>query len=100
MTTAAWALPTFPRARRSSAVHVAALLATDALSIFLAGATAVLTRWALGAQFDLLFYFRMSGVVGLFLLTYANVGLYPAIVVHPVTELQGIVRATTLTVLL
>jgi Undecaprenyl-phosphate galactose phosphotransferase WbaP len=100
MTTAAWALQTFPRTRRSSAIHVAALLATDALAIFLAGATAVLTRWALGAQFDLLFYFRMSAVVGIFLLTYATVGLYPAIVVHPVTELQGIVRATTLTVLL
>jgi Undecaprenyl-phosphate galactose phosphotransferase WbaP len=100
MTTAAWALQTFPRARRTCALHVAVLLAADASSIFLAGAVAVLTRWALGGHLDLFFYLRMSAVTGIFLLTYATVGLYPAIVVHPVTELSGIVRATTLTVLL
>lgn len=100
MTTAAWALQAFPRTRRSCAVHVAALLATDALAIFLAGAAAVLIRLAIGGHLDLLFYLRMSAVTGIFLLIYATVGLYPAIVVHPVTELQNIVRATTLTILL
>jgi Undecaprenyl-phosphate galactose phosphotransferase WbaP len=100
MTTAAWALQAYPRARRTCALHVAALLATDACAIFLACALAVVSRWAIDGQIDLLFYLRMSVVIGIFLFTYAAFGLYPAIVVHPVTELAGIFRATTLTVLL
>src|SRR5689334_11346934 len=100
MTTAAVALPSFQRTRRTFAFNLAPLVAIDGIAVFLGGAVAVLTRYAVGGRFDLLFYLRMSGVTGIFLLAYAIMGLYPAIVIHPVIELQTIFRATTLTVLL
>src|SRR5512144_1317376 len=103
MTTAAWAVQSHAAirgTRRHPAVQALPFLASDALAVFLAGAVAVLVRYWLGGQFELSMYLRMSVVTGFFVLAYAALGLYPAVILHPVAELQGIVRGTTLTVLL
>lgn len=103
MTTAACVLDlsrAIPRARRPFVSQILPFIATDFLAVFLAAAVTVLVRYALGGAFELSFYLRMSGVTVLFILAYAILGLYPAVVLHPVVELQGIFRGTTLTILL
>lgn len=102
MTTAAWAIPSAAvrRRRRTAALQAAPFIASDAAAVFLAAAAAVLARYWLGGRFELEFYLRMSVVVGFFVLAYAVLGLYRTVALHPVTELQGIFRGTTLTVLL
>jgi Undecaprenyl-phosphate galactose phosphotransferase WbaP len=89
-----------PRARRPFAFHILPFVAADAVAVYLAAAVTVLARYALGGEFELSFYLRMSGVTALFLVAYAILGLYPNVVLHPVVELQGIFRGTTLTILL
>ena len=99
MTTAAWALRTTPRPRRTIPLRLASLLAVDTIAVFLAGTVAVLARYALGGRFDPRLYVHISGAAAVFLAAYAAAGLYPAIIVHPVAELESIFRASTLTVL-
>lgn len=99
ITTAAWPQRTLPRVRGSVPLRSFALIATDAAAVFLAGAVAVMARYAFGGHFDPWFYLRISGVTGAFVAAYGTAGLYPAVIVHPVAELQGVFRATTLTVL-
>lgn len=103
MTTAAWAVESntaIGGRRRHPAVQALPFVASDAIAVFAACAAAVLARYWLGGRFELSFYLRMSVVTGFFVLAYAALGLYPAVILHPVTELQGIVRGTTFTVLL
>jgi len=99
MTTAAWALRTFPPPRRTFPLRLVSLLVADAMAVFLAGAAAVLARYAFGGHFDPRLYLHISGATAAFLVAYAAAGLYPAVIVHPVAELERIFRATTLTVL-
>lgn len=75
-------------------------IASDAVAVFFAAAAAVLVRYAFGGEFELSSYLRMSVVTGFFVLAYAMLGLYPAVMLHPAVELQGIFRGTTLTILL
>ena len=90
------------QARRPTpaALHILPFVLADALAVFVAAAFVVLVRYWLGGQFELAFYLRMSVVTALFVLSYAVLGLYPAVALHPVAELQSIFRGTTLTVLL
>ena len=98
-TTATWPSRPLPRAGGTVPLRSIALIATDAVAVFLAGAAAVLGRYAFGGHFDPWFYLRISGVTGAFVAAYGAAGLYPAVIVHPVAELQSVFRATTLTVL-
>lgn len=103
MTSAAWAIDSTrinARARPAPALQMAPFIVADTVSVFLAAATAVLVRHYLGGVFELSFYLRASGATALFIVAYAILGLYPAIGLHPVAELQGIFRGTTLTILL
>jgi Undecaprenyl-phosphate galactose phosphotransferase WbaP len=102
MTTAAWVVPSAAvrRRRRTAALQIAPFIASDAFAVFVAAAAVVLARYWMGGQFELALYFRMSVVVAFFLLAYAVLGLYRTVALHPVTEIQGIFRGTTLTVLL
>ena len=100
MTAAALAGQPIVRTRRPFASQIAPFLLADAVSVFTAAASVVLVRYWLGGAFELAFYFRMSGLVFVFLIAYAIFGLYPTVALHPVAELQGVFRGTTLTVLL
>ena len=103
MTTAACPARALAPERRThypAILHVAPFVCVDALAVFLAAALVVLTRYWMGGHFELAFYLRMSVVTGLFLISYAVIGLYPGLALHPVVELQYISHGTTLTVLL
>ncbi len=103
MTTAAWAIDSsriIARGRPAPALQIIPFVGVDALAVFAAAATAVLVRYYLGGVFELSFYLRAGGATALFILAYAVLGLYSTTGLHPVAELQGIFRGTTLTILL
>ena len=88
------------RSPRANVHALAVAVAVDLIAVALGGTISVLGRYFLGGAFELTFYLRMSVVVLLFIAVYAVLGLYPAVILHPVVELQGIFRGTTLTILL
>ena len=80
--------------------RVVPFVATDACAVFTAAAFAVVVRYLLGGTYTLSFYLRTAPVILLFLISYATFGLYSTIALHPVAELQGVFRGTSLAILL
>ncbi len=79
---------------------VTTLVMIDLLCVCMAGITSVLTRLALGGQFDPAIYWRLWPLCSLFILTYAMAKLYPGVAMSPVEELRRLTITTTLLYLL
>ncbi len=77
---------------------VVSMVGADAAGLGLAGAIAVrLGIWVDGSLLsDPAQYWPLTPLLGLFILAYATVGLYPGVAVSPVDELRLISTATTL----
>ena len=58
--------------------------------------TAVLLRYFFGGQYEIVSYLRLWPLLGLFLVAFASYGLYPGIVITPVSELRKTTEASTL----
>ncbi len=80
--------------------HHLPFLLVDSLAMLCAAAVAVLVRYALGGQFEPVFYLRVGLFVFAFIAAFAMVGLYRTVMLHPVMEIRGIFIGTTFTVLL
>lgn len=74
----------------------AVMIGADLLALGLAGAIAVQTRLVLEGQFHPSLYWQLWPVLGLFILAYAIVGLYPGVAISPVDEMRWICLTTTL----
>ncbi len=88
------------RSRRGLLVCALPLLVCDAAGLLLSGLIAVSVRHALGGRFALDFYLGLSWLVLVFLASFAFLGLYPGIGVHPVVEIRRLTYGTTLSFLL
>ncbi|NET33989.1 MAG: undecaprenyl-phosphate galactose phosphotransferase WbaP [Cyanothece sp. SIO1E1] len=75
---------------------VALLLSGDLLALALAGFVSVQTRFFFNGQFQPSFYWRLWPILGLFILAYTIVGLYPSVAVSPVDEFRRTSLTTTL----
>jgi len=72
----------------------------DLLCVFVAGTASVLIRQALGAQLELIVYWRLWPIAVLFVMAYAVAKLYPGVAMSPVEELRRLTVTTTLLYLL
>lgn len=72
------------------------MIGADLLALGLAGIVAVQTRLVLEGQFHPSLYWQLWPVLGLFILAYAIVGLYPGVAISPVDEMRWICLTTTL----
>jgi len=92
-------VPTAPRVVVSTArpgITTLLVLLSDVLTLFTAGALAILLRRLLDGGFATGAYGSLWPVIALFLVVYALAGLYPGIGLSPVEELRRLVLATTL----
>lgn len=78
---------------------IACLAGTDLFMLSVAGYTSVMVRLWLNGQYEPELYWQLWPILGLFLLAYATVGLYPGIGMSPVEELRRTTLTTTLTYL-
>ncbi len=76
----------------SSLVIVSCDLATLTFVI----TTAVMLRHLFSGQYEMAAYLRLWPLLGLFLVAFASYGLYPGIVITPVSELRKTTEASTL----
>jgi Undecaprenyl-phosphate galactose phosphotransferase WbaP len=76
--------------------QVLVLVAADLLGLGLAAVVTVLGRWLLGGEFIPSLYWQWWPMLGLFIVSYAIVGLYPGIAISPVDELRWLSLSTTL----
>lgn len=76
------------------------LAASDMAALALAGVASVYLRLMFNGQYLPTLYWQLWPILGLFLLAYGFMGLYPAVCLSPVDELRRIVLSTTLTYLL
>jgi Undecaprenyl-phosphate galactose phosphotransferase WbaP len=74
----------------------ALLLGADLLALSLAGIISVYVRLALEGQYHPSLYWQLWPVLGLFIIAYATVGLYPGVATSPVDELRWTSLSTTL----
>lgn len=74
----------------------AVLIGSDLLALILAAIISVYTRLALEGQFQPVLYWQLWPVLGLFIATYAIVGLYPGVAISPVDEMRWVCLTTTL----
>ncbi|MEL6816681.1 MAG: hypothetical protein AAFP03_18020, partial [Cyanobacteria bacterium J06598_3] len=58
---------------------VVTLIVIDLLCVFVAGTASVLIRQALGAQLELIVYWRLWPIAVLFVMAYAVAKLYPGV---------------------
>lgn len=72
-----------------------AVLLADLLSLTAAGVLAVALRRFFGGQLDPAFYGQLWPVIGLFVLVYFAVGLYPGTALAPAEELRRLSMSTT-----
>ena len=77
-------------------ISLVALMATDLLSLLIAGSLAVFLKYALDWRLEPTDYISLLPVVAIFILTYASWGLYPGVGLAPAEELRRIVHSTTL----
>jgi Undecaprenyl-phosphate galactose phosphotransferase WbaP len=91
-------VPSFPLGRvpRYPWRQVLVLMGADLLGLGLAAVVTVLGRWWLGGEFSPSLYWQWWPMLGLFLVAYTIVGLYPAIALSPVDELRWLSLGTTL----
>ncbi|MBD2462790.1 undecaprenyl-phosphate galactose phosphotransferase WbaP [Oscillatoria sp. FACHB-1407] len=72
------------------------MICGDLLALAIAGLVSIYSRLVLEGQFHPLLYLQLCPLLGLFVLTYAAVGLYPGVLVSPVDEFRRISLSTTL----
>jgi Undecaprenyl-phosphate galactose phosphotransferase WbaP len=75
---------------------IALMLSADLIALGLAGAISVYVRLFFDGQFHPSLYLQLFPVLGLFILAYATVGLYPGVAVSPVDEVRWTTLTTTL----
>jgi Undecaprenyl-phosphate galactose phosphotransferase WbaP len=75
---------------------VATLMMGDLVAIALAGFFSVYMWLLLNGQFHPSLYLQLWPILGLFVLAYAFVGLYPGVAISPVDEFRWVSIATTL----
>ena len=71
------------------------ILLADAAALAFVFIFAVLVRHASGGQYELMLYWRLWPLLGLFVAAFALFGLYPGIIFNAVTEIRRIAAATT-----
>lgn len=75
---------------------IAFTVGADLLGLSLAGFISVYSRYVLEGKFELGLYWQLWPVLGVFILAYATVGLYPGVALSPVDEMRWISLSTTL----
>ncbi|HEY9816889.1 MAG TPA: undecaprenyl-phosphate galactose phosphotransferase WbaP [Candidatus Obscuribacterales bacterium] len=75
---------------------LAIALSADLIALTIACVSSVYIRLALNGQYHPSLYWQLWPVLGLFILAYAIVGLYPGVALSPVDELRWISVTTTL----
>ncbi|MBD2088480.1 undecaprenyl-phosphate galactose phosphotransferase WbaP [Microcoleus sp. FACHB-1515] len=75
---------------------VALMVSADAIALSLAGISSVYIRLYFDGQYHPSLYWQLWPVLGLFLLAFAAIGLYPGVTITPVEELRRTSLATTL----
>jgi Undecaprenyl-phosphate galactose phosphotransferase WbaP len=75
---------------------IALMLGADLLALGLAGVISVYVRLVFNGQYHPSLYWQLWPVLGLFILAYATVGLYPGVAISPVDELRWTSLTTTL----
>lgn len=76
---------------------VALMIAADLVGLSLAGFISVYARlFFFEEEFSPLLYWNLSPALGLFLIAYAVVGLYPGVAISPIDELRWTSLSTTL----
>ncbi|HEY9696379.1 MAG TPA: undecaprenyl-phosphate galactose phosphotransferase WbaP [Trichocoleus sp.] len=74
----------------------ALMIAADLLALCLAGIISVYLRLFVEPQFHPLLYWQLFPSLGLFILAYTTIGLYPGVTLSPVDELRWTSLSTTL----
>lgn len=74
----------------------AVMIGADLFALVLAGVISVYTRLVLEGQFHPTLYWQLWPVLGLFIVAYTIVGLYPGVAISPVDEMRWICLTTTL----
>jgi Undecaprenyl-phosphate galactose phosphotransferase WbaP len=77
-------------------LNFALFAVADFVGLSFSCVVSVLGRWVCGGEFHPTLYWQLWPVLGLFLVTYAIVGLYPGIGISPVDELRWLSLSTTL----
>jgi Undecaprenyl-phosphate galactose phosphotransferase WbaP len=75
---------------------VAIMIGSDLIALALAGVLSVYIRLLLDGKYDPILYWQLYPVLGLFILAYATVGLYPGVAISPVDEVRWISLSTSL----
>lgn len=75
---------------------IAIMISADLLALGLAGIISVYARLLMNGHFEPALYWQLCPVLGLFILGYATVGLYPGVAISPVDELRWISLSTSL----
>lgn len=74
----------------------ATMITSDFLALSLAGVISVYTRLFLEGHYQPSLYWQLYPVLGLFIVAYATVGLYPGVATSPVDEMRWTALSTTL----
>ncbi|MDG2615177.1 undecaprenyl-phosphate galactose phosphotransferase WbaP [Thermoleptolyngbya sichuanensis XZ-Cy5] len=72
------------------------MIGSDLLMLSLAGTISVYLRWFLDGKFQPLLYWQLLPLMGLFVLVYAAIGLYPGVAQSPVDEFRCVTIGTSL----
>lgn len=75
---------------------IALMLGADLLALSTAGILSVYIRLFFDGRFHPALYWQLWPILGLFILAYATVGLYPGVAISPVDELRWTSLSTTL----
>lgn len=75
---------------------IALIISSDLMALSLAGISSVYARLFFDGRFSPSLYWQLWPVIGLFILAYATVGLYPGVALSPVDELRWTSLTTTL----
>lgn len=75
---------------------IALMISADAIALSFAGISSVYIRLYFDGQYHPSLYWQLWPVLGLFLLVFAAIGLYPGVTITPVEELRRTSLATTL----
>mgnify|MGYP005847536167 CR=1 FL=1 len=78
---------------------LALMVGSDLMGLTLAGLLSIYTRLVLDGKFHPSLYLQLWPLFGVFILTYAVIGLYPGVSLSPVDELRWVSLSTTLTYL-
>jgi Undecaprenyl-phosphate galactose phosphotransferase WbaP len=68
-------------------------LISDVFALSIGAAVTVLARWAFHGNYDPYDYLRFAPALGLFIISFALMGLYPGIALNPVEEMRRVLYA-------